>query len=588
MSFFAKLKRMGNRLSPFSSPCRYARLCRRLLPEPGRVLIHAGLPSGVAGALQSAIGDKACVRRAEFSPRELAAAQTVFAAAPPPDWYSLREGQELRLYLPDGGASFGLSVLLSASVLAVSSEHLPALKKRLGPIYAGQYAVVSPAPSDTEPALALQGRSACPDDAKPISPFPRRLLVYGGSLAMNGVTTSLIYRLRSLDPARYDVTLLLPENTTAAADSVLSSLPEWVRILPSSGCRAATLREWLCWWQLSRRGGDPDDRIFRPLRGFFKREARRRVGCAAFDAVIDYSGYGAYYPLLFMQIPCGRRLIWQHNDIQRDMTNREKGRQRRYRYFCAGLSVVTRLYPQFDRVVSASQAVWEQNRLNFAVPGREETFVWCSNLIDAAAVRQKAAENHVFMRDGRAFYGDGADDPDSLRAPVPDPTCFQFVTMGRLSPEKNQDSLIRAFARLSKEDPTVRLTLIGSGEWEEKLRTLSAELGVADKVTFTGDLHNPFAYLKYFDAFVFVSHYEAMGLAVVEARILGLPILLSDYSAAASVSVPGGQIMVGQTSDSIYHGLRKLKADPSKAWAPFDEAESAHQSKQQFDALFAE
>lgn len=582
MSLFRRIERMGRRLSPFSSSCRYARLCLHTPLKVNRVLLDRHLPPVYADAWRQTGAD---VHTAAFTPRELARAAMICSAAPLPAWYSVREGQTLRLLLTDGGASFSLPQLLSAAVLVVAKTHLPALQKRVGPIFSGRIVVL---PDESAEDMRVQALCGAAPDSAPEQGIttPRRLLIYGGSLAVNGVTTSLVYRLRSLDPARYDVTLLLPESVSAAARNVLSSLPEWVRILPSSGSRAATLREWLCWWRLSRCGGDPDSRAYLPLRAFLAREAKRRVGLAQFDALVDYSGYGAYYPLLFLQIPSARRLIWQHNDIRRDMTNRDKGKQRRYRYFCAGLSVVTQLYPRFDRVVSASAAVYAQNRRNFALPGQEGRFVFCNNLIDADAVRQKAAADCSFVRDGKTYYGDGDADSTSLRAPMPDPACFSFVTMGRLSPEKNQDALIRAFARLARENDRVRLTLIGSGEWEDKLRALAAELAVADKVTFTGDLKNPFAYLKHFDAFVFVSHYEAMGLAVIEARILGLPIVLSDYPAASSVSVPGGQITVDQTPDGICTGMRELMAAPEKAWAPFDEKVERQQSTAQFDALF--
>ena len=79
-----------------------------------------------------------------------------------------------------------------------------------------------------------------------------------------------------------------------------------------------------------------------------------------------------------------------------------------------------------------------------------------------------------------------------------------------------------------------------------------------------------------------------MGLAVIEARILGLPIVLSDYPAASSVSVPGGQITVDQTPNGICAGMRELMAAPERAWAPFDEEEERRRSAAQFDALFAD
>lgn len=583
-SLFARVSRVLSTLSPFSPTRRYASLRGKCAVDPYLLCIGNEIPAELATAIASRPEYAACRISQDIDDvRTLATARLIVATAPLPSWFAVRKEQMLMFWDPNGYDQFPLSALLAADILLADEVEAARLNKRLGPIFSGRILPIAISAKDLAKACATPASSANPTAKK-------RLLIYGGALSMNGVTTSLLYRLRSLDYARYDVTLITPEKSLSAMEPVLNQLPVSVRVLPPAGHFSATLTEQYRWLRLSRRGGDPLAGSFVSLNTLFRREAQRRFGKASFDAVIDYSGYGAFYPLLLLQTPAKQRLIWQHNDIYRDMTNTQKGGQRRYRNFRAGLSVVTRLYPQFDRVVSASQAVWEANQQNFALPGRENTFVWCDNLIDAASVREKSVKDNTFTVDGRAYYQDTRTDVTAetalLSAPLPEPGLFHFATIGRLSPEKNHDSLLKAFARLSAENNAVHLTIIGSGEQESALRALATALGITEKVQFTGNLQNPFAYLKHFDAFAFVSHYEAMGLVVIEARILGLPILLSDYKAAPSVMVPGGQITVGQDPDSIYAGMRRLMAEPSAAKAPFDEAAWCEKSTRQFDRLF--
>src|SRR5690606_22197949 len=103
---------------------------------------------------------------------------------------------------------------------------------------------------------------------------------------------------------------------------------------------------------------------------------------------------------------------------------------------------------------------------------------------------------------------------------------FIFCTVGRLSAQKGQETLIRALKRV----PGVKLLLIGSGELRDQLGQLAAAEGVTDRVSFCGEVAGTEVsrYLHAADAFVFPSRWETFGLAVVEAASVGLPIIASD------------------------------------------------------------
>ena len=78
----------------------------------------------------------------------------------------------------------------------------------------------------------------------------------------------------------------------------------------------------------------------------------------------------------------------------------------------------------------------------------------------------------------------------------------------------------------------MRLVLIGDGPDKQTLELLAAELGIAERATFTGQV--PFdeipVYLKAADLFVFASVTETQGLVTIEAMAAGLPVVAVDGS----------------------------------------------------------
>ena len=114
---------------------------------------------------------------------------------------------------------------------------------------------------------------------------------------------------------------------------------------------------------------------------------------------------------------------------------------------------------------------------------------------------------------------------------------FVFINIARLAPEKNQYMLLKAFAILAKEKEDARLVIVGSGSEEKKLKECSKDLGIIDKVLFTGKQRNPFDYLEKSDVFVLCSKIEGMPNTLLEALQSGLPCIVTD-SAGAEIIAP--------------------------------------------------
>jgi glycosyltransferase involved in cell wall biosynthesis len=98
-----------------------------------------------------------------------------------------------------------------------------------------------------------------------------------------------------------------------------------------------------------------------------------------------------------------------------------------------------------------------------------------------------------------------------------------IVGLGRLVPQKGFATLIDAFARLGRAD--TRLVIFGDGPDMEKLKSLAAELGVADRVDLPGFSLSPLPVLRDASVMVLSSTYEGLGNALVEALATGTAVV---------------------------------------------------------------
>jgi glycosyltransferase involved in cell wall biosynthesis len=95
--------------------------------------------------------------------------------------------------------------------------------------------------------------------------------------------------------------------------------------------------------------------------------------------------------------------------------------------------------------------------------------------------------------------------------------------VGRLAPQKDFPTLVRAFARVRAQRPA-RLLILGHGDPAGLLR-LAAQLGVADDVSCPGFVANPLQFMARAAVFVLSSAWEGLASVLVEALACGCPVV---------------------------------------------------------------
>lgn len=100
-----------------------------------------------------------------------------------------------------------------------------------------------------------------------------------------------------------------------------------------------------------------------------------------------------------------------------------------------------------------------------------------------------------------------------------------ILNVGRLDPQKDQETLIRAFERLATHFPEWNLRIVGEGPLRQHLEILVKELNLKERVTLPGVTQNIHKEYEKAAIFVMPSRYEAFGLATAEAMSHGVPVI---------------------------------------------------------------
>ncbi len=107
------------------------------------------------------------------------------------------------------------------------------------------------------------------------------------------------------------------------------------------------------------------------------------------------------------------------------------------------------------------------------------------------------------------------------------PEDYLVAVIGDINERKAQDYAILAVKAASQKIPNIKLLLIGrdSNEFKKKLEQLISELGLYDKVIFTGHRNDIFQIYPYFKVLLMTSLYEAFGRATIEAMAARVPVI---------------------------------------------------------------
>jgi glycosyltransferase involved in cell wall biosynthesis len=216
-----------------------------------------------------------------------------------------------------------------------------------------------------------------------------------------------------------------------------------------------------------------------------------------------------------------RVVVSEHNQLSGDTVG-----NRQWRYDCPP-SLLCRGYLQADGIVSVSDGVAGELSENAGIPRDRIATVY--NPVVGSFLEAQAREpiDHPWFAAGEP--------------PV-------IIGAGKLKPQKDFPTLIRAFARVRAKRPA-RLVILGGirnpgkdTEYLDELKALPSALGVAADVDFAGFVSNPFAYMSRASLFVLSSRWEGLGNVLIEALACGCPVVSTDCPSGPAEILDHGRI----------------------------------------------
>ena len=183
------------------------------------------------------------------------------------------------------------------------------------------------------------------------------------------------------------------------------------------------------------------------------------------------------------------------------------------------------------------------------------TVVFVSPTIQALYVRKglvRGAQSVCIPNGIEPFWFEPGEDAAMVQPPELDRALGEarFIYVGRLSPEKDVPTLLRAFALALAEMPRARLTIVGDGPARAELERTAVQLGCANPISWMGSMprEDVRAALQAADVFVLPSRFESMSYTLLEAMACGVACIATQ---------------VGGNADLIRHGETGILVPPN-------------------------
>lgn len=343
----------------------------------------------------------------------------------------------------------------------------------------------------------------------------KRIFIAIHYLEIGGAEISLIGLLQSIDYSRYDVDLFIYSHR----GEFMGLVPPSVNILPENkvyACLEVPISEALMKGHIGLALRRMAAKLkFRSYCRKHKVEGNYPLHHIIAETVLpslpSLKKYGEYdlavsflqpHNFVLEKVSAKKKICWIHTDYSSIGTIHKDEE---------------RVWAGYDHIVSISEAVSQSFKKAFPSLGGKlvlmhnilsKDFVWARS----SAIKEEEVQKEMPRLDG----------------------VLNLLSVGRFCEAKNYDNVPDICRRILENGCKVKWFLIGYGSDENLIREKIKESGVGENVIILGKKSNPYPYMKACDVYVQPSRYEGNSVTVREAQILCRPVVITNYSTAAS------------------------------------------------------
>ena len=334
----------------------------------------------------------------------------------------------------------------------------------------------------------------------------KRIIFITEALWIGGIETALINLLNRINYSRYEVTLLV----CRAELNLKERIPKECRILIVDRDKTYSSQRKYIFSKLYHLTEKPENpsKLHKALmwmvpmikwieNRLFIDYVKKAMKYEKYDTAIIYSDRTSEIAL--RAIKADKYLMFYHHGIMRHVYHDQIA------------------YKRCEKIITVSKN--QAKELSKFVPIAKDKIIVINNLIDIGEIRKKAAETTLELFDK---------------------TKFNIVSVGRVSYEKGMDIAVRACAKLA-ESGFCRICwwIVGDGPAMQEVRKSVAQAGMEKYIILVGMKKNPYPYIRQADLYVQPSRFEGYPMTLLEALVIGQPVISTDNSGAREILQEG-------------------------------------------------
>lgn len=340
----------------------------------------------------------------------------------------------------------------------------------------------------------------------------KRILIMIDSLTCGGAEKSLISLLPFLSEMPYDITLMLSRKGGLFEQYV----PSNVRVIdfpnkPSLARRLIYSLSLRLPWNKNRHKAEL---YWKKIGKYFPKTEEK------FDVAIAYQqGFPTFY--VKEKVVAPKKLCWINVDLKSAGYSAD---------FCKSF------YDGYDKIATVSEVLRDKIVYPKYCSDKNKIFV-CWDILNEQFIRDMSKKNPIKKENNT----------------------FHITTVGRLVYLKGYDLAIESAEILKEKGINFIWHFVGNGPLYQELQDKICQKGLDNNIILEGEKLNPYPYIAAADIYVQTSRHEGFGITIGEAKILGKPIVSTNFPVVNDQLINGSNgIIVDMTPEEISKGIMNV------------------------------
>ncbi|WP_040194501.1 glycosyltransferase [Clostridium culturomicium] len=361
----------------------------------------------------------------------------------------------------------------------------------------------------------------------------KRVLIVADSLEIGGIERSLICMLKSFDYDKYDVDLML----YSKHGELLDLVDEHVNLIDSCDrCKTfgipvkEVVRNGYFSMAFGRITANVITKLVKVITnqadlGYYQTQLMYKLTHSylkSLDKVYDVAiGYAWPHDFIISKVKAKTKIGWIHTDYSTISVNKK---------------IDLKMWRKLDYIISISDDCTKTFLKQY--PSLSDKVVRMDNIISPDFIKRRAEEPINEM----------------------DRNTFNILSIGRICHQKGFDWAVQALRELRRKGYTnIKWYIVGFGPDEKKIKLLINQYKLEEDFLLLGKKVNPYPYLKACNLYVQPSRYEGKAVTIQEAKILGKPIIVTNYETSYSQIEDGFDgIITDMSINGLVGAIEKL------------------------------